>query len=200
MKKHLFLAPLLALPLLAACGGTKVKRLDTNTVVDISGKWNDTDSRLTAEEMISDCLSRPWISEAASAAAGNKPSVIVGTVRNESSEHINTRVFVEDLQRALINSGRVKFVAAKDERGEVREERLDQDTNASEETKKAHGQETGADFMLSGNISTIEDKEGGKSVILYQVNLKLLSMKNNEIAWVGQKKIKKSLKRSGSTW
>lgn len=199
MKNYLLAALLLALPVLNGCGGTKVKRLDTDTVVDISGKWNDTDSRLTAEAMISDCLSRPWISEA-TAASGEKPSVIVGTVRNQSAEHINTDVFVEDLQRSLINSGRVTFVAAKNERGEVREERLDQDTNASEATKKAHGQEAGADFMLTGDINTIEDREGGKSVILYQVNLKLLSMKDNRIAWVGQNKIKKSLKRSGSTW
>jgi uncharacterized protein (TIGR02722 family) len=199
MKKYLLLAPLLALPLLAGCGGTQIKRIDTAAVVDISGKWNDTDSRLTAEEMIADCLARPWIS-AAAGPAGENPTVIVGSVRNESNEHINTGVFVEDLQRSLINSGRVTFVASKDERGDVREERLDQDTNASEETKKAHGQEAGADFMLSGNISTIEDKEGGKSVILYQVNLKMLNMKTNQIAWSGQKKIKKTVKRSGSTW
>jgi len=199
MKNYLLLAPLLAVPLLAGCGGTKVKRIDTAAVVDISGKWNDTDSRLTAEEMIGDSLSRPWIS-AASGPAGENPTVIVGTVRNDSSEHINTGVFVEDLQRALINSGRVTFVASKTERGEVRDERLDQDTNASEATKKAHGQEAGADFMLSGNISTIEDKEGGKSVILYQVNLKMLNMKTNQISWSGQKKIKKFVKRSGSTW
>jgi len=199
MIKYLLLAPLLALPVLTGCGGTQVKRIDTAAVVDISGKWNDTDSRLTAEEMISDCLARPWLSSA-SGASGENHTVIVGSVRNQSSEHINTGVFVEDLQRALINSGRVTFVASKDERGDVRDERLDQDTNASEETRKAHGQETGADFMLSGNISSVEDKEGGKSVILYQVNLKLLNMKNNQIAWSGQKKIKKAVKRSGSTW
>ncbi|OGS11707.1 MAG: penicillin-binding protein activator LpoB [Elusimicrobia bacterium RIFOXYA2_FULL_58_8] len=199
MKNYLLISTLLVLPALSGCGGTQVKRIDTAAVVDISGKWNDTDSRLTAEEMIADCLARPWIS-AAAGPAGENPTVIVGTVRNQSSEHINTGVFVEDLQRALINSGRVTFVASKDERGEVRDERLDQDTNAAEDTKKAHGQETGADFMLSGNISTIEDKEGGKSVILYQVNLKLLNLKNNQISWTGQKKIKKSVKRSKSTW
>lgn len=199
MKNYLLLAPLLALPVLAGCGGTQVKRIDTAAVVDISGKWNDTDSRLTAEEMISDCLSRPWLGSA-SGPAGENPTVIVGTVRNDSSEHINTGVFVEDLQRALINSGRVTFVASKTERGEVRDERLDQDTNAAEETRKAHGRETGADFMLSGNISAIEDKEGGKSVILYQVNLKMLDIKTNRISWSGQKKIKKTVKRSGSTW
>ncbi len=197
MKHYIGLAALLALPLLSGCSGTQVKRLDTAAVVDISGKWNDTDSRLTAEELISDCLSRPWLA-AASGISMNAPTVIVGTVRNQSNEHINTGTLVEDLQHSLINSGKVTFVASKDERGEVRDERLDQDTNASDETKKAHGQESGADFMLSGVISTIEDKEGGKSVILYQTDMKLLNMKTNQIVWVGQKKIKKSVKRSGS--
>ena len=54
--------------------------------------------------------------------------------------------------------------------------------------------------MLSGNISTIVDKQGGKAVVLYQVNMKLLDMKTNQISWSGQKKIKKSVKRSKSSW
>ncbi len=199
MKTYLGLAALLALPFLAACSGTQVKRVDTAAVMDVSGKWNDTDSRLTAEELVADCLSKPWLSSA-SGLSMNAPTVIVGVVRNESNEHINTGAFVEDLQRSLINSGKVTFVATKEERAAVRDERLDQDTNASEATKKAHGQESGADFMLSGSISTIEDREGGKSVILYQTDMKLLDMKTNQISWVGQKKIKKSVKRSGSSF
>lgn len=179
----------------AGCGGTSVKRMDVDEVKDLSGKWNDTDSRLTAEEMISDCIARPWYSQAKND-KGKEPTVIVGTVRNESHEHINTSTFVEDLQRALLNSGQVEFVASKSERGEVRDERLDQDKNASEETRKEHGQETGADFMLSGSINTILDKEGGKSVMLYQTNLKLLNMKTNRIVWNGSKKIKKFIKQS----
>jgi len=187
------------LPLLAGCATTEVKRMDVGEVKDISGRWNDTDSRLVAEEMIKDCLAQPWLAKA-KAAKGKEPTVIVGTVRNQSSEHIATDTFVEDLQRSLINSGQVEFVASKGERGEVRDERLDQDTNAAEETRKEHGQELGADFMLSGVISTIEDREGGQSVMLYQTNLKLLNMKTNQIAWNGQKKIKKFVKRAKASW
>jgi hypothetical protein len=183
---------------LAGCA-TSVKRLDVGEVKDISGRWNDTDSRLTAEEMITDCLSRPWL-EKAHSEKGKAPTVIVGTVHNKSSEHINTGAFVEDLQRALINSGKIEFVASKDERGDVRDERLDQDTNSSEETRKAHGQEAGADYMLSGTISTIEDSEGGKAVILYQTNLKLLNMQSNKIVWNGSKKLKKFVERSRYSW
>jgi penicillin-binding protein activator len=186
--------------LLSACASTtEVKRLDAVEVVDLSGRWNDTDSRLVAEEMIKDCLGKPWLAKA-KAATGKEPTVIVGTVRNDSHEHIATGTFVEDLQRYLINSGEVEFVASKAERGAVRDERLDQDTNASEETRNEHGQETGANFMLSGVISTIQDREGGQMVTLYQTNLKLVNMKTNQIVWNGQKKIKKLVKRASTSW
>jgi len=191
---------LAALALVATgCATTQVQRLDSNAVVDVSGRWNDTDSRLVAEEMIHDSLSRPWLANAEQR-KGGQPTVIVQAVRNTSMEHINTGVFVEDLQRELINSGRVQFVASADERQGLRAERADQDTNASEQTRKAHGQETGADFALSGTISSVQDREGGVSVVLYQVNLKLLDMQSNQIVWNGQKKIKKQVTRATATW
>ena len=183
---------------LSACG-TSVTRMDANDVKDVSGRWNDTDSRLVAEEMISDCLSRPWLANASSA-LGKNPTVIVGTVRNQSQEHIATDTFVEDLQRSLINSGKVDFVASKAERGEVRDERADQDTNSSEETRNKNGNETGANFMLSGAINSIVDQEGGKAVIFYQINLKLLNMTTHQIAWNGQKKLKKFVERSRASF
>ncbi len=181
--------------LAAGCATTKVQRLDANTVTDVSGRWNDTDSRLVAEEMVQDSLSRPWLPNA-QARKGQPPTVIVQAVRNNSTEHINTDTFVEELQRALINSGRVQFVASAQERQGLRTERADQDVNASEATRKAHGQETGADFALSGTITSVLDREGGTAVTLYQVNLKLLDLGSNQIVWNGQKKIKKQVSRS----
>ena len=45
---------------LAGCASTpRVDRLDVESTVDISGRWNDSDSRMVAEEMIQDCLDRP---------------------------------------------------------------------------------------------------------------------------------------------
>lgn len=191
--------PLVVLALALSACGTSVQRMDAGETKDVSGRWNDTDSRLVAEEMIADCLARPWYG-AAQAKLGKNPTVIVGTVKNQSQEHIATDTFIEDLQRALINSGKVEFVASKNERGEVRDERLDQDTNAEESTRKAHGQETGADFMLSGALNQIVDQEGGKAVVFYQTNLKMLDMKSNKIVWNGQKKLKKFVKRSRAGW
>lgn len=178
--------------MLSACG-TSVKRIDVTDEVDLSGAWNDTDSRLVSEEMIQDALSRPWVSDFVRK-DGHPPAVIVGTVRNLSHEHINVRTFVADMERALVNSGRVDFVAASNERGEIREERKDQDLNSSESTRNAAGQEMGADFMLKGQINTIIDQEGKKQVRYYQIDLTMISMSNNRKVWLGQKKIKKYVK------
>lgn len=174
----------------------EVTRMSSDKVVDVSGKWNDTDSRLVSEEMIQDVLSRRWLSKF-NRAKGKAPTVIVGTIRNLSHEHLNTRTFVRDLEKSLINSGEVDFVASASERNEIRSERRDQDLNASERTRKAMGNETGADFMLKGSINTIVDSGKGEQVRFYQIDLTLIDLESNRKVWVGQKKIKKMVEQSG---
>lgn len=168
-----------------------VTRISSDQVTDVSGYWNDTDANLTAQEMIGQMLGEPWLGNFEGATGGKQPTVIVGQINNLSSEHISTSTFIDDIQREIINSGKVQFVAASSQREEVRNERQDQDLNASAGTRSAMGQETGADFMMQGTINTIIDAAGDKSVKYYQVDLRLINMKNNVIAWVGQKKIKK---------
>ena len=196
MKKLARIPMYLLLALVVGCAGTDIKRVDTKETIDLSGKWNDTDSRLVSEEMVNDALKRPWITRFMKENKGNLPTVIVGTVKNRSHEHINVQTFVKDLERALINSGEIDFVASKAEREELREERKDQASRASEVTAKSEGEEIGADFMLKGVINTIEDKISGKSVMFYQVNLELINIETNKKVWIGEKKIKKFIKKS----
>jgi hypothetical protein len=179
---------------LGACS-TAVTRMDTAEVKDLSGAWNDTDSQMVAAEMMQDVLSRDWLTDYKTEKK-RKPAVIVGEVRNLSHEHISVSPFVQEIQRNLINSGKVKFVASATEREEIRGERTDQDIHASEETRKAMGKEKGADFMLKGTINTIIDANGSDQLRYYQVNLTLISLVDNEIVWNGEKKIKKFVARS----
>jgi len=181
---------------LGACSSTpRVTRTSSDEVVDLSGFWNDTDSQMVSREMIDDSLGRVWIDEWRGA-TGKKPTVIVGSIRNKSSEHINTRTFTKDLERAFVNSGRVRLVAASDERSGVRDERLDQLRNSTIDTAKSMGKEIGADFMLIGGINTIIDAAGGTKVRFYQVELELVNLESNEKVWIGQKKIKKIVEQS----
>ncbi len=175
--------------------GTQVQRVNVNKDIDLSGAWNDTDSRMVSEAMISDMLDRPWFRNY-TRKHNRQPAVIVGHIRNLSHEHINVVTFVSDIQRAMINSGKIDFVASSHQRKEIRSERKDQDINASAATRKAMGQEMGADFMLKGDINTIIDMEGSTQLRYYQVDLTLISLADNRIVWLGQKKIKKLIKNS----
>lgn len=187
--------------LLAGCStAPTVERKEVDTTIDLSGRWNDADSRMVSDEMIQDCLNRPWLQRYTIKHDGRIPTVIVGRVKNRSHEHINVQTFVKDLERALINSGEVQFVASSGERTGVREERKDQAMHASEETMKGPGQEIGADFMLIGTINTIRDDIGGKAVMYYQTNLELVDMSTNIKVWIGEKKIKKLIKKPKVKW
>lgn len=186
-----------AVVLLTGCATSSrtVTRTSADTQTDLSGRWNDTDSRLVAEKMVQDLMNRPWLSEFVDK-NGRKPVVIVGTIRNRSSEHIDTNPFIKDIERELINSGKVTFVAGDKQREEIRNERLDQQTEASEETIKRLGEETGADFMMQGIITSQEDMVEGKKAVLYQVDLELINIETNEKVWLGTKKIKKVIEQN----
>jgi len=176
---------------LFGCGSSRnVTRTATDTTVDLSGRWNDTDSRLTAEKMIEGLLNSAWIDDFVSANK-RKPVIIVGRIKNNTSEHIQTKIFSKDIERELINSGEVKFVASAEERGEVRQERAEQQDYASLESAKKLANETGADFMLKGFISTQNDYFDGEAVKFYQVDLELINLETNEKVWIDTKKIKK---------
>ena len=184
---------------LSGCASTSVTRTSTDEVIDLSGRWNDTDSRLTAEDMVTDVLNRPWL-ENFMMDEGEKPVVIVGAIRNKSSEHIETATFVKDIERELVNSGKVRFVASRSERQEIRAEREDQQSNATEDTMAALAAETGADFMLQGVITSITDAIEGKRVVTYKVDMELIDLESNEKVWLNAFEVKKLIKQSKASW
>ncbi|MEI8095578.1 MAG: penicillin-binding protein activator LpoB [Spirochaetales bacterium] len=177
--------------LLGSCTTTRsVSRVSADTAVDLSGRWNDTDAQQTAQAMIDDVLKRGWIADF-TAENQRKPVLIIGEVRNRSSEHIETLVFTKSLERELINAGKVKFVASKTERVAVQDELMAQQSQTSLDTVKRLGQETGADFYLSGVITSVIDAIEGQKVVYYKVNLELTNIETSEKVWIGEKQIKK---------
>jgi len=197
----LVLLVVFAVVCLCSCSSLpKVERVAIDRRVDISGRWNDIDSNTVSSSMIADCLSSPWINRYMSRHGGKRPDIIIGTVVNRSYEHINIQAFIKDMERALVTSGRVCFVASREERSDVRKEREDMAIHSSVESFKGPGNEAGADYMLKGYITSILDEAGGKKVVYYQVTLDLIHMSTNRKAWSGGVKIKKLIKRAKYTW
>ena len=185
---------------LAACNNKRVSRVDPSSVTDLSGRWNDVDSRLVANELITQSLSGGWLGNYQSARGGQAPAVIVGAFRNRTLEHVPIGTFVKDLERAYVNSGRVRVVASRDERSEVRDERQDQQENAAADTRAKLGRELGASYMLQGDVQAIEDAEGREKIVFYQVDAFLVDLESNQKVWIGQHKIKKYIDRRRIGW
>ncbi len=200
MKSYLLMIIVAVALLVGGCAtGPTVTRTASDEVIDLSGRWNDTDSRLTAENMVSSMLAGGWL-ERFSSDEGRPPVVIVGSVRNKSSEHINAETFIKDIERELVNSGRVTFVAAGAARDELRDEREDQQSNATQGTAAALAAETGADYMMQGVITSQTDAIDGKRATLYQVDMELISLENNQKVWIDTKKIKKLVEQKKNSW
>ena len=182
-----------------ASNSRTVTRTSTDTITDFSGKWNDTDSRLVSEAMIDDMLKAAWISRFKSENNKN-PVVITGYIRNRSSEHIETNTFIKEIERTFVNSGQVTVVANTNERSQIRTEKEEQQTQASFETIKRLGEETGADFMLIGTIISQTDAVDNSTAVTYQVDLELINIENTQKAWIGTKKIKKVIDQESHTF
>jgi len=192
MKPFITFCIFSALLLLAACS-RNVTRIDPAETPDISGSWNNTDSRLVAEQMINDALSSAWLSNF-NEAKNRKPVVIVGMVTNQSHEHITAETFMKDLERSFITTSKVGLVQSGKKREEMRAEKADQQTNASQSSMKKFGLENGADYILQGSINSIVDAHKRKKTVTYQVNLELTNIETNEVVWIGDKKLSKYIK------
>jgi uncharacterized protein (TIGR02722 family) len=182
---------------LTACS-TSATRVPGEAPVDLSGRWNDTDSRLTAEALVKDALNGPW-SQRFTQFTGRTPAVGVGTVLNRTHEQLNTQTFMKDLERALMRSKQVQFVADVGQRQDLRQEHLDQAQHARADAVKPTGQESGADFMLQGTINSLVDELDSTRAVFYQVDLELIDTASNVKVWQGQKKVKKLVERSKTT-
>ncbi|MGB4407026.1 MAG: penicillin-binding protein activator LpoB [Sphaerochaeta sp.] len=198
MKKMVHLSFLLVvlIALLASCQSTvSVDRLSSDTDIDLSGNWNDTDIRLVASSLVKDSLSSPWVDTFRMKNMKN-PVVIVGSFLNRSSEHIDTSIIAKRYEMELINSGKIDMVADVSFRATVRDEREEQQYFASESTAKALGKEIGADYLLQGSVRTNLDQVSGKSIRTYYVSAELIDIETNQKVWVGEETIKKMIKQS----
>jgi uncharacterized protein (TIGR02722 family) len=189
--RHFILAAVLLLGFsFQSCNTRKIERIGTEETIDLSGRWNDSDSRMTADAMVEQILNAGWLDNHVRA-TGERPVVIVGLVYNKSHEHISAETFIKDVERSFINSGRVRLVQAGDKREELRQERASQQDFASVETAKRWGLELGADYMLNGDINSIVDSYKKEKVSYYQVNLELTDLETSEVVWIGDKRIRK---------
>jgi PBP1b-binding outer membrane lipoprotein LpoB len=186
---------IMAIGLMTGCSsGPSVSRVDAGTQIDVSGHWNDTDIRLVCDTLINDALTSArvdrYIKDYEARNNGAHPRVILGTIENKSKERMDTGVISRIMRTAIINSDKLEFVEGGDARKELRAERQDQQSNASESTAAELANESGANFALQGTVDMVPDEAvvGGKKVKVnaYFVRASLTDIEKNTILWEGE--------------
>lgn len=172
------------------CQTRTVTRISPDTAVDLSGRWNDSDSRVVADKMINELLSSPRFKEYAQEQQ-NKPAIVVGLIRNRTSEHIDAENYIKKLEVAIYNSSIAELVESEEFRDKLRVERAQQQDFADESTISKWGKEIGADLMLFGEMTSEVDTYNNKKVVNYITTLFLTDIETNKRVWYGQQEIKK---------
>lgn len=176
----------------SSCSRT-VTRVDPIQQYDLSGRWNDSDSRLVADKMISELFNSNSFKDYATA-RGKKPVIIVGQIRNRTTEHIDANNYIKKLELAIFNSGIADFVESDEFRDKLRLERAQQQDFSDPSTMAQWGKETGADLILFGEMTSETDVFNNKRVVNYVTTLVLTNMETNKRVWYGQHEIKKYVK------
>ena len=177
---------------LVACS-RQVTRIDPSTEIDLSGRWNDTDSRKVADQMIYDLFDSDNFKDYAKS-HGGKPVIIMGMIKNRTSEHIDAENFVKKFEYVIHNSSAADIVESDEFRDKLRVERLDQQEFADPATVKQMGKELGADLMLFGEMTSETDTYNNRRVVNYITTLFLTDIETNRRVWYGQNEIKKYVK------
>jgi hypothetical protein len=160
----------------------------SDTVAGHNVVWNAADARHLAREMMTDCLSGPWI-RAYLGVTGNKPVVTVGPVHDWTAEGIDSEPVVKSCEQELSKSEQVSFVVCPSRSEEAGHEGAGKQEFVSPETIKRIKSETGATFILVGAVRWISDKTAGGSPPYYQIELEMINTKTLAGVWSGSGKI-----------
>lgn len=178
--------------LLTSCSRT-VTRVNPDTQIDLSGRWNDSDSRMVADQMIFDLFDSDEFKDYAKV-LGRKPVIIVGLIKNKTSEHIDANNYVKKFEMVIHQSGVAELVESDEFRDKLRLERAQQQEFADPSTVAKWGKEQGADLMLFGEMNAETDTYNKKRVVNYITTMFLTNIESSKRVWYGQKEIKKFIK------
>ena len=188
------LAALLALVCLSNCGGprafTKGEYDDPTRVELLDDKFNESDMQQMADTVIRDMASCQSVAN-----AKMPPTVIVERVSNRTQEHIDTVSLTDKVRVALLKSGKLQFVN-KEERDTISEEVDYQGgANVSAPTAKKRGGQIGADYILTGKISTNVQELGKFKLVYYKLTVDLTSIERGTIACSAEREIRKKFSK-----
>lgn len=199
MKTRLIVTVSLA-GLLAACGGprafTRGTYEDPNTIEMLSDQFNENDLQLIAKKMVNSLAGSPRFSQPSQ----QLPVVLVGRLKNKTSEHIDMASLGDKIQTGLSQTGRFALLdkAAREDLAEEYE--YQQSGYVRPDQAKGPGEQASADYVLTGEISSIIQQVGNDKLVYYKMTAKLNNVRTGIVEWTDEKEIRKKFERKPVSW
>jgi penicillin-binding protein activator len=199
MKKSIVSVVALVALLATACTGprayTRGTYEDPNVIEMLSDDFNENDLQLISKKMVESLSTSP-----AFAQIQGRPVVVIGRMKNSTSEHIDMKSLADKILVHLGRTGKFAFTD-KGAREEVAEEYEYQGSGyVQEQTAKGPGQQVGADYLMTGEISSIIQQVGKDKLVYYKMTTKLHNLRTGIIEWTDEKEIRKKFVKKGISW
>ena len=178
---------------LHACGPkafTKGQYSDPEEVILLDDKFNENDMQLMANTMVNSLIEYEQIKN-----SSDRPIIMVGKVRNRTSEHVDMKALTDKIRTALIRSGKFQF-SDKDAREELAEEYEYQNSGfVNSETAKSRGNQASVNFIITGDLSSNVQQVGKDKVVYYKLNVNLVDVDKNIITWADEREVRKKYRK-----
>lgn len=200
MNKLLMTASIsLALIALGGCTNKSVVHYGDATAVETTNiNFGSTDLQKVASQMTDSLLLSPVVG---TLTANTRPILFVESIKNKTSEHIDTESITDSISTKLLRSGKFRFVDMT-RVAAVREQLNFQQTGGLVDSSKAiaFGQQVGAQYMLYGNLASIVKSNKDKSDVYYKFTLRLLDLKSGLVEWADETEIRKTKEKKLVSW
>lgn len=163
---------------------------DPNKVILLDDKFGENDMQLISNQLVDSLSKSDKIAK-----LSQPPVVMVGRVRNRTSEHIDVKSITDKIRTALIKSGKFRF-ADKEAREELAEEYEYQGGKfVDKKSAKGAGKQIGVDFLITGDVASNVQEVGKDKVVYYKTTLNLINLETNIIEWSDEKEIRKRYRK-----
>ncbi|MCF6338970.1 MAG: penicillin-binding protein activator LpoB [Gammaproteobacteria bacterium] len=171
-----------------------IKYGDAAEVETTTTGFGSTDLQQIAAKMVDSVLTFPPVVEIT---AKRRPVMFVDTIKNKTTEHIDTESITDTISTKLLRSGKFRFVdmtkvAAVKQQLDYQNESGMVNQNAAMKM----GQQIGAEYMLYGNLSSIVKRNSSRKDVYYKFTLKLMHLQSGIVEWSDEKEIRKSKEKS----
>lgn len=180
---------------LTSCATTpKVRYEDATALQAISTDFSSSDLQQIAASMVDSLLVFPPIVEVT---VQRRPVVTVDKVKNTTMQHIDTEAITNSIRAKLIKSGKFRFIDRTTDEAAINEIKTQQDSGlVDKKTAVQFGRQIGAEYMLTGVISEIEQRDVRVKDVYYKFTLNLKNLSTGILEWSDEKEIRKVSQRS----